>query len=81
MTTITQSPLAASLPLLSASCYQAAIRGLEVQKCAEAISIESQVMSLIRKHIERNKKDIQVNAILAVFLMLSNEVSLIHSQR
>jgi hypothetical protein len=80
LTTIIQSPLAANLPLLSTSCYQAALQGLEVQQCAEVISIESRAMSLVRKYIERNQKDIQVDAILAVFLLIENEVSLTHSQ-
>jgi hypothetical protein len=80
MTRIIQSPLAVNLPLLSASCYQAALRGLEVQKCAEVICFESRAMSLVRKHIERNQKNIHVDAILGIFLLVETEVSLIHSQ-
>jgi len=33
-------------------------------------------MSLIREYFEKNRNDLQVDAILAVFLLLENEVSL-----
>lgn len=73
---IVQSPLAAYIPLHSASCYQATLQGLQYQECAEAISIEIRTMSLIREYFEKNRNDLQVDAILAVFLLLENEVSL-----
>ncbi|KAH9207781.1 hypothetical protein DL95DRAFT_482314, partial [Leptodontidium sp. 2 PMI_412] len=61
---IIQSPLAVNLTLLSSSCYQAAARGLEVEKCAEAITIEGRIISLIVNYIERNNKEIRDDAIL-----------------
>ncbi|KAE9379627.1 hypothetical protein N431DRAFT_478585 [Stipitochalara longipes BDJ] len=70
---VIQSPLAANIPLHSTSCYQAALRGLEVQKCTEVITIESHTMSLIRKYIEGKPKGLQVDAILTVFLLVENE--------
>jgi hypothetical protein len=72
---IVQSPLMSSVTILSASCYQSEIRGLEVAKCPETIAIRGKIISTINAHLRKKKlKGVGNDAIAAVMYLAMNEV-------
>ena len=72
---IVQSPLMSSVTILSASCYQSEVRGLEVAKFRETITIQGKIISVINEHLRKKKlKDIGYDAIAAVMYLAMNEV-------
>jgi hypothetical protein len=72
---ITQSPLLATVPLLSASCYLSNESGVEVAKSPETIRLQSRIISVINEYLRRKKmKDVDIDAVAAVFYLALNEV-------
>jgi hypothetical protein len=72
---IVQSPLMSSLTILSASCYQSEVRGLNVAKCPETIAIQGKIISVINEHLRKKKlKDVGYDVIAAVMYLAMNEV-------
>lgn len=64
-----------SVTILSASCYQSEIKGLDVAKVPETIAIQGQIISVINEHLRRKRlKDVGYDAIAAVMYLAMNEV-------
>jgi hypothetical protein len=72
---VVQSPLLATIPLLNASCYLSNVRGQEVARSEETISLQSRIISVINGYLRRKKmKEVDLDAIAAVFYLAINEV-------
>jgi hypothetical protein len=72
---IVQSPLMSSVTILSASCYQSEVRGLDVAKCTETIAIQGKIISVINEYLRKKKlKEVGYDAIAAVMYLAMNEV-------
>lgn len=64
-----------TVTILSASCYQSEIRGLEVAKSPETIAIQGKIISVINENLKKKKlKDMGYDAIAAVMYLAMNEV-------
>jgi hypothetical protein len=64
-----------SVTILSASCYQSDIRGLNVSESQETMAIQGNMISLIDEHIEKKiLEDVGYDAIAAVMYLAMNEV-------
>lgn len=77
---IIQSPLMSTVTILSASCYQSEVKGLDVAKCPETITIQGKVISVINEHLRKKKlRDVGYDAAAAVMYLAMNEVIRIFS--
>ncbi|KAH7355321.1 hypothetical protein BKA65DRAFT_498137 [Rhexocercosporidium sp. MPI-PUGE-AT-0058] len=70
---VIHSPIAIHAAILSAACFQAATRNLNVEKSVDAMSSKVRLIALINEHIGRHRNCISDESIAAVMSLASNE--------